>query len=253
MNFDQPFNFRDFGGYPGRDGLTVVRERLYRSAALDRMSDADLAHFVDLDIGTVIDLRRWGERTASPSRLPENAEITVLETLERDVFDASHERYLGGETLTLEIVQGRMISFYDEVAYEEPHREIFRRAFETLAATDRPALVHCAAGKDRTGVFVALLHHILGVSEADRLAEYLKTAEDRRLHTHLEDRLSRAARLQERNIDLAVIHALIGVSPDYLDAMWQSLGARSGSVDGYLAEIGVGPETQAAIRSRYLA
>jgi len=70
FNFDTIYNFRDFGGYAGRDGRAVKTERLFRSAHLAALSDADLSSIGDLNINLIVDLRYAPERKRQPSRFP---------------------------------------------------------------------------------------------------------------------------------------------------------------------------------------
>jgi protein-tyrosine phosphatase len=68
-----------------------------------------------------------------------------------------------------------MTALYGEMPFAPSHLDLFAQYFQVLAESDRPVLIHCAAGKDRTGMLAALTHHLLGVSRDDLLADYLLT------------------------------------------------------------------------------
>ncbi|MDB5421973.1 MAG: protein tyrosine/serine phosphatase, partial [Brevundimonas sp.] len=208
--------------------------RLFRSAHQARMNDADLAYLGDLNIGTVVDLRRTIERTKQPSRRPLGFDGVVIQSDLDELGEAPHITFLKTADLTPESGRRFMTGVYREMAFAPAHIETFSAYFRALADSDRPVLIHCAAGKDRTGMLAALTHHVLGVHRDDLMADYLLT----NMAVDLAGRAPEIARQLEKTTgrvasDDAVV-AFMGVEPSYLDAAIAAIDDRFGSIDAYL-------------------
>ena len=130
------------------------------------------------------------------------------------------------------------------------HRDLLRRAFEALGDNDGGIHIHCAVGKDRTGILVSLIQRALGVSEEDQMREYLLTSRERRLIDWLNGRSIEAAAEQGKVLVAADAEILTNVDAAYLETAWAEMRARSGSIDGYLAEIGVSDAVLERMRDR---
>ena len=167
IEFADIYNFRDVGGYAARDGRTVRWQRLYRADSLGWLAGDDLITFQALNVRTVIDLRHPFE-VEKAGRVPE--------------FDG-----LGYHNLPIE---GRRwdISTYDDrlgvaryladryLEVTEDGVRNLRAAIETISqAGSAPVVVHCAAGKDRTGLLTALILSLVGVAEEDIIEDYALT------------------------------------------------------------------------------
>jgi protein-tyrosine phosphatase len=249
--FEELLNFRDFGGYRAGD-RQVVRGRLFRSAAPSAATPADLAQLSELGVHTFIDLRRWSERQKAPSRRPDRFAGSVVEIVEEDAMRPPHEGFLGGEDLSFATLRGHMLDYYRRSPFSDRHVVIFRRGIEAVADCPGGVLIHCAVGKDRTGLLVSLIHHILGVSREDQMTDYLLSSRDRRMIDMLNADSQELARANGRDVTPAAAEAVTTVFADNLEASWAAMAERHGSVDGYLAAIGVSEATQAAMRERYL-
>lgn len=248
--FDALDNFRDYGDYAA--GERRIRPgRLFRSAHQARASDADLARMAALGIVTIVDLRRPGERREQPSRRPVDFAGTVIETDHDDGGEAPHITFLKESDLTEASGRAFMTDVYRRLAFETPHLELFSRYFRALGETDGAVLIHCAAGKDRTGLLAALTHHLLGVGRDDMVADYLLT----NTAVDLAGRAPAIARQLEamtgRKASHAAVVAFIGVEPVYLETALDAITARHGSVDAYLEQaLGVDPALRDRIRAR---
>jgi protein-tyrosine phosphatase len=159
------FNFRDLGGYPTRDGRRVRWGQLFRSDALHFMTEAD-AHRVRHEIGirAVVDLRSAYE-----------VEADGLGPLPAEPVVHHHVPLLGNEE-TREPVDAPwdLGERYFQVLRSASRR--IREALSVLARSREPAVFHCAAGKDRTGVVAAVVLGVLGVDEAHIAEDYAFTS-----------------------------------------------------------------------------
>lgn len=253
---DGVFNFRDFGGYLTNDGGRVRSGRLFRSAHLARASAADQERLIELGVAVSVDLRRPGERRAEPCAWPAAATPRIIASdlgVEEDL--PPHIRFLrDADSLTAETTRGYMLSTYERLPYEDRHVEAFRGAFSALAAGEGPLHVHCAAGKDRTGVLCALIHAALGVSQADIFHDYDLTNRQDALEGILEQATVRFEQRVGRAITADQLRPMVAVHDEYLETAFDAIDRRSGGVDGYLTEIlGVSDEDRRAIQSALVA
>jgi len=244
--FDALDNFRDYGDYAAGD-RRIRPGRLFRSAHQARASEADLQRLADLGIATIVDLRRPSERRDQPSRRPAGFEGAVIETSHDDGGEAPHITFLKESDLTEASGRAFMTGVYRKLAFEPSHVDLFARYFRALGERDGAVLIHCAAGKDRTGMLAALTHHLLGVGRDDMVADYLLT----NTAVDLAGRAPAIARQLEtltgRKASHAAVTAFIGVEPVYLETALDEIAARHGSVDDYLEQVlGV----DAALRDR---
>ncbi|TDC78947.1 tyrosine-protein phosphatase [Micromonospora sp. KC606] len=163
------FNCRDVGGYPARDGRAVRWGRLYRSDTPHRLDGADLAAFAALGVRTVVDLRRPTE-VERDGRVP-HLDGMVYRHIHPEHVDWAENPYRPGNDLARYLAE-RYAGLADTGAAG------LAEAVSLIAdAANAPVLVHCVAGKDRTGVVCALTLAALGVADADIAADYALSAE----------------------------------------------------------------------------
>jgi protein tyrosine/serine phosphatase len=249
-------NFRDYGGYAGADGATIKRGMLWRSGHHCEATAADLEKVHALGLATVIDLRGDSERALYPClRHPEFSGQVRFEPGETAGLSgaAAHEAAAQG-VRTGEEARQAMIRLNEGMPWRPVLVATMRLHFAELAAPAGPSLLHCVAGKDRTGLVAALTHHVLGVHSDEAMADYLLT--NAAIDVDERVRVNGAA-LRERygaGMDDDAVRALISVAPEYLGTALAAIRERHGTIDAYLAEIvGVGPEQVAAIRGALLA
>jgi protein-tyrosine phosphatase len=157
-------NFRDLGGWPVAGGGRVRRGLLFRSDALHRLTPADLARLRgDLGIGTLVDLRSSHEVEAE-GRGPLAAPPVRYHHL--PFFDGERRGAAASPSADLAELYFQMLRFAAKP---------IARALETLAASEAPAVFHCAAGKDRTGVLAAIVLSTLGVADEHVVEDYART------------------------------------------------------------------------------
>ena len=245
-------NFRDYGGYGSAHGGVVATGRLFRSAHHGAATEADLAVMAGLDLACLVDLRRPRERDMQPSRRPDPFRAQVVQCDLGDQAEAPHVAFLRETDLTPQSVRAFFMDYYAKAPFEPRHLELFARYFTALQTLDGPALIHCTAGKDRTGLLAALTHRVLGVHTDDITADYLLTNRAARVEARAPT-IAKAleAQLGKTPSDVAV-RAFLGVEAVYLDAAFEAIDAAHGSTQAYLALLGVDDPAADRLRERLL-
>lgn len=155
------YNFRDVGGYRVEGGETRAG-KLFRADALGRLGEAGKERLRELGVRVVIDLRDDFEVDA----LPDDLDGLDVEVLRLPVFEGS-----GASQAT---IGATLVDLYEKIVLQ--HRDVVVRALREIADTgDEPVVVHCTAGKDRTGVVVALALLAVGVDRETVLDDYAAT------------------------------------------------------------------------------
>lgn len=251
-DFDNLHNFRDFGGYAAGD-RRLVMGRLFRSANHALASDSDLERLSGLGIGAIIDLRRPDERARQPSRRWAGFGGVVIENHDDDE-GAAHESWDGFMSqwdLTAEHFRGYILGYYARAPFMPRLVDLFGRYFETLAKTDGGIVVHCAAGKDRTGLIVALTHEMAGVHRDDIIADYLLTNGSERFKTYGAQWARMIGEQRGREPTLDTMRYIMGVQPEYLERSFAAIEERHGGVERYLRDaLGVDAERREKIEAR---
>lgn len=247
--FEALDNFRDFGGHPTADGRRVRKGRLFRAAHQARLTEGDLATLGALGLGCVVDLRRPGERRDQPSRRPPDFEGLIIEGGVDDGAEAPHLAFLKSGDLTAEAGRRFMTRTYASLMFDPAHIDVFSRYFRRLADSDRPVLIHCAAGKDRTGVLAALTLHLLGVKRERLIADYMETNRAVDLVGRAPAIALQIERMTGRRPSNDAVVAFLGVDAAYLDTAFAAVEARHGDLDAY-AEQALGVDD--ALRTRLI-
>lgn len=252
-------NLRDVGGYPAADGRVVRWGMVYRSAALSQLSEADWAWVHERGIAAVCDLRSREERELAPTAwggidtMRQVDEPYGAETL----FAGQRQEQAGvGEMETrVYLLFARMLA---------PSLKLF---FGALVEGHVPAIIHCAAGQDRTGLAIGLLLDALGVQHDAIFADYRLSTElrivdnelDRSALAHLADSNLVAKfyteLLQRRGPDALKPRALVTATGEpLLTVAFRAIEQEWGSLSAYLdRELGVGVEEKARLRELLLA
>lgn len=167
-------NFRDFGGYQSQFGGTVKWGKLFRSGRLSALSKADFELLHSLGIHTIYDLRQHGELKLDPTVLPEASPIQIRHL---PIVPGNYQgliKKMLSEPLSKSDAEKAMLEVFG--AFVTDQTEHFKQVVDHLSHYDEPLLVHCSAGKDRTGATAAFILLLLGVSRDDILKDYLLTA-----------------------------------------------------------------------------
>jgi protein tyrosine/serine phosphatase len=228
VGFSSLQNFRDVGGWPVADGRAVRTARFYRSDSLGKLDAGELTAFGALGIRTVIDLRRPNE-VESGGR--------IADAVDRRYVNISPEHPLWNDSGYDESAGADRYLADRYLEFTETGRDGIGAVLAVIAdGSGAPVLVHCFAGKDRTGVIVGLTLAMLGVADADIAEDYARSEEWTRL-----------------------------AAPDDLPEHWTvaprtaitlflaDLRARYGTVERYAATAGLHDREIAALRAHLLA
>jgi protein-tyrosine phosphatase len=232
-------NFRDLGGYAAHDGRRLRHRRIYRSDALTRLTPGDRQILDSLPIGVLCDVRSARERAACPNSWPSGYQIECLHV------DVSNDMRAANTTLMRVLME----NCTERDAYEVmlatyrsmPRAFVGRLAHivdRLLASPEQAMLIHCTAGKDRTGFLCAMLMLALGVDRDTVFEEYMLTAARCDVHGLAAASADALAAAIGRETSPEFNLTLAGVSEEYLQLALDTVDLEFGSIDGYLQTAG---------------
>lgn len=240
LAWDGCLNVRDLGGHPTEDGSFTRFGAVVRADSVRQLTDAGWVALAEYGVSRIVDLRFHDELAADPPRevpaevvhvpvFPDPAtgaweEIDALSAAAPDDASATRDVYL---TLLRLLPEG------------------FAEAVEAVAeAPEGVVVVHCTAGKDRTGLVTALLLRLAGVSVANVAADYATSAENlrERARPWVEEAETEAERRRRERVVATPAEAMVGVL--------EELQRRFGGVAGYLREGGAADEVLERARAR---
>ena len=243
-DFDGILNFRDYGGYPAQGGR-LVTGRLYRSGHHHQATEADLDRFTGQSVATIIDLRGDSERAMHPCRRHPDFSAAVVFAPGETVEHVGTQVDPGDRTA----LDRRMQAIYRILPFIPALAGTYRLYIDALIGRPGRSMVHCFAGKDRTGIAVALVHRLTGVHQDDLVADYLRSNDpallDRRIAIEADWLYENYGPLSD-----AALRAFFGVDASYLEAAFAAMAERHGSVEGYAeAVLGVTPDRHEALQA----
>ncbi len=238
LNLAGASNFRDLGGYRARDGRTVRWRQIFRSNHLGHLTGDDAAVLRTLGVKSAFDFRGTGERAEAQCAM---SDITVHSLpVEPTVVAALRAIVASGTKLSTDHAVEVMRDSYR--SYVQQNTPRYRTLFAHLLQDRAPLVIHCTAGKDRTGFACALILHTLGVPDDVIAEDYLMTNQFYR-------------RDPNSGSDLPddVKQVLGAVQPAFLGAAFEAIDADYGNLETYLKDgIGLGSAERAALAARYL-
>jgi protein tyrosine/serine phosphatase len=201
----------------------------------------------------IVDLRRANERERDPAAWSGFAAQVIENDLGQESLDEWSD-FIASSDLTEASFRNYMLDYYRKAPFQRRHIDLYARYFRALAETSGPVLVHCAAGKDRTGILCALTHHVAGVSEDDIFEDYLLTNDPERLTARLPMIREVIQTATGKVASDAALMTAMRVEAEYLAQALRAMAEANGSLDGYLDEaLGLDGPLRARIKARLLA
>ncbi len=234
-------NFRDLGGYTATDYRRIALGRIYRAGDISKLTDADMDELKRRKIYTVVDFRGGEEAAAAPDRLLPGADYLLLPAGNGNTTDLS--AFIQGNTSGTDV----MVAFYSDVSvFKEKYRPFFRKL---LMLPDTSAIVfHCSAGKDRTGIAAALFLYMMDIPIETIFADYVSTNEYRKAENE-----KMINEMVEHGIDKQMATEIMMANPIYLEATFNALKRKYGSVDSFLyKELGIDEMAKLRLREKFL-
>ena len=248
-------NFRDVGGLPTTDGRAVRPGRLFRSGHLAHATEADAAFLTTLGLHTVFDFRNEADRKVEGAdvELPgvRNVNIPLNDPADGKEF---WKLVRDGDIAQLRDILGdgkaaaRMSDSYRKMIVERTSEH--SRILHSMAEESVPALMHCAAGKDRAGLSIAITLLALGVEREAIEADYVKSNEPHRRY-----KVQRSSTAPDGLAPevMELLAPLFDARVEYLRAAFETMEETYGSVETYLTEgLKLSAETRELLRARLL-
>jgi len=237
LNLAGASNFRDLGGYRTHDGRTVRWRQIFRSNHLAHLTVQDIAVVRSLGVRSAFDFRGVAERAEALCGM---ADITVHSLPVEPTVVAALRAIAANRQLSSADAFEVMRDSYR--GYVQDNTVRYRALFAHLIEDRAPLVIHCTAGKDRTGFACALILHALGVPNEVIADDYLLTNKfykrDPSATTELPDE---------------VRQVLGTVQQPFLNAAFEAIDADYGSLNGYFRDgLGLGPAERKALEGRYL-
>src|ERR1700737_1502333 len=238
LNLAGASNFRDLGGYPARDGRIVRWRQIFRSNHLAHLTADDVEVLRGLGVKSAFDFRGTEERAAARCGVEEIVVHSL--PIEPTVVAALRARLAGGAPLSAAAALDVMRDSYRN--YVRHNTQNFRALFAHLLEDRAPLVLHCTAGRDRTGFASRLILHALGVPETTIGEDYLLT-----------NRFYRRDPASAPDLPDEVRQAIGSVNASFLAAGFETISERYGDLEGYFRDgLGLGTRERSELKKRYL-
>lgn len=241
------YNFRDLGGYRISEGKKIKWGIFFRSDNLSKLSSGDLNRIGKLNLQLIVDLRSKEERVSRPNRLPWGTGIKI-KNIEIADNNKSHN------DLKQEIFYGRL----GETDLEEMIVKAYKRAvtdyqnelalfFKVLLnPSNYPVLVLCNAGKDRTGVVVALVLMALGVSKQAIMEDYMLSKVF--LGPMIKRMTTKVRWMSLFRADISQLKKIMDTRVDFLNTTFAAIERNFGSTESFFDSLGMDIEKRKLLR-----
>lgn len=245
LNIENSPNFRTLAGIENKEGQKIKEGMIYRSGNFSKLTDNDVKIFNSLHINTIVDFRNDFEIEKDPDFIPVGQSIVTKRAVIGSIENKSMNQFMAVlanpktttkdiDSLMIEANKGFVTSIHDFVPF-----------FDAVKDKKEVVLFHCSAGKDRTGLASSLLLHILDVPKEEIMADYLRSNEAV-AKTDLK-------KYSSYGIPEEKMATLMGVKAPYLEAAWEGIEKKYGSIDAMLLqEFGIDSNTKQMIKSKYL-
>ncbi|QOZ25611.1 tyrosine-protein phosphatase [Bradyrhizobium sp. CCBAU 51753] len=237
LNLSGASNFRDLGGYVTHDGRTVRWRQIFRSNHLAHLTEQDIAVVRGLGVKSAFDFRGVAERAEALCGM---TDVTVHSLPVEPTVVAALRAIAETRPLSKDDAVDVMRDSYR--GYVQDNTERYRTLFAHLLEDRAPLVIHCTAGKDRTGFACALILHALGVPDEVIADDYLLTNQFYKRDPSATSELPDHVR-----------QVLGTVQAAFLNAAFEAVDADYGSLDGYFRDgLGLGQAERKALEGRYL-
>ena len=251
LSLEGTSNFRDLGGYEADQGRRLRWGKLYRSSKLSGLSSADQQYFHRLGVTLVCDFRQAMEQELEPSLLGSEGRHTVASL---PVAPGSRSNFI--DNLHNGIIQvDNAATFMEEINRDFIANQMPRYAemFQLLLAGDQQMLIHCASGKDRTGVGAALILDVLGVDEDAIVQDYMLTNDYLPIEQEIERLADTFTDETGAAVSAEVLRPMIEVRPEYIQACFDEIRKRFDSREHFFAAaLDLDEQKIERLRQRYL-
>ena len=243
-------NFRELGGYRAMNGKHIRHNLFFRSGALYRLrNQIEIGNFERLGIKVICDLRGCGEIKARPD--PNFEGIRCNQVSSSGAVDPSKIfrdlKECDDKTDAVRKQFNAGCEAYQRMPFDNP---AYRQIFQEIVNDNVPILVHCAGGKDRTGVAMALILAFFGVSRDDIIFDYMQSMKYLN-RNWLSDNVNRLKEFVAPEL-VEVMIGFFGCSRVYIETTLNEVVFKYGSYDKYFeAEYGITPEQRREIIERY--
>ena len=250
LSFQGGCNFRDIGGYRTQQGSSTRWGKVYRTGVLTYFTEDDHAPLTQLQVRAICDLRRAEEREREPTRWP-HGNVNAL-SWDDGIVTPTVRGLAADRPKNAAGMFDAMIALYR--ALPEWMGPRIGGMFSAIANGDVPLIVHCAAGKDRTGIAVAVLLRSLGVPEDTAIQDYLLTNSSGNFEEFIRSRQQTQLGVTDTHTQLLSMpedmrRVLFSADAAFLQAAFEQIG----DVEAYLAKTaGVSPAVQEKVRAALL-
>jgi protein-tyrosine phosphatase len=243
LAWEGTLNVRDLGGHSTEDGAETRYGSIVRADSIRRLTDAGWAAMLDYGVRTVIDLRGDHEMQDDP---PAHVDVDVVRVPFMEANDREFEEIQGEVEAAAEAAPDVATATRDVylIFLEHFKRNVAAGIRAVAQAPEGGVVVHCAGGKDRTGLLTAFLLHLAGVDVEQIAADYALSEE--RLRPRHEEWFAKA----ETEAELERLRRIAQTPAESIVGVFEELERRYGSVESYLRSGGLGDEDLARARAR---
>lgn len=243
---DAVSNFRDIGGYFTQEGQQVRWNKIYRASALNRLTSADQQRLRDMHITFACDMRTEEEVDDTPDNLPDSIHYRNLPAHNGD----SRLMAVANILFKKDFLPNLLKDLYTRIMLDD-NPQVFTEITQLAADSDNlPLIIHCAAGKDRTGIATALILSLLGVDDETIIADY--TLSNLHFDYFREAAEKMIGQLSLFGISESDFNYLLIADAQVMRHTLDHLYNKYGSAEKYLLQAGVEPQTITRIRKNLL-
>lgn len=245
-------NLRDFGGYHTENGRQVATGKLFRGGNMAEIPEHAHDDFAALDIGVICDLRSEEEANNAPTPAggPFSCRVHI------PIWPGSSTQFQDSIRGERKPDRDDFINFMSRVTREiaRDHVEAYKQLMRELVNTERGFLLHCSAGKDRTGIGAALILTLLGVNRQIIIHDYLVSNEAEELFIRMRARMGPKVGEKDlpHEVDDEIIRILSGVREEYLHGAFEEIDEHYGGIHGYMEAIGISAADEQHLKDRLL-